>query len=182
MRRLLTAALLLGAFAASAEADQRDPRLPALFERLKAAETLEAAQPIEAEIWTIWAQSENDDVNLLMGIGVNAMAREDYATALELFDKMVEVAPEFAEGWNKRATVLYLMGEIERSRADVEKVLELEPRHFGALSGLGLLYMAEGEAEKALEAFRRALAVNPTMPGPQQWVEELKERVEGQPI
>jgi tetratricopeptide (TPR) repeat protein len=182
MLRLLIAALLLGALAASAEADQRDPRLPGLFERLKAAETLEAAQPIEAEIWTIWSQSENDDVNLLMGIGVNAMAREDYATALELFDKMVEVAPDFAEGWNKRATVLYLMGEIERSRADVDKVLELEPRHFGALSGLGLLYMAEGDAEKALDAFRRALAVNPTMPGPQQWVEELKTQVEGQPI
>jgi tetratricopeptide (TPR) repeat protein len=182
MRRFIIAALVLVTLAVPAEGDQRDPRLPGLFEQLKAAETLEAAQPIEAEIWTIWAQSENDDVNLLMGIAVNAMAREDYATALELFDKMIEVAPEFAEGWNKRATVLYLMGEIERSRADVEKVLELEPRHFGALSGLGLLYMAEGEAEKALDAFRRALAVNPTMPGPQQWVEELKTRIEGQPI
>ena len=182
MLRLLIAALLLGALAASAEADQRDPRLPGLFERLKAAETLEAAQPIEAEIWTIWSQSENDDVNLLMGIGVNAMAREDYATALELFDKMVEVAPDFAEGWNKRATVLYLVGEFERSHADVETVLKLEPRHFGALSGLGLIYIAEGDAQKALDAFRRALAVNPTMPGPQRWVEELKQSVEGQPI
>ena len=182
MRRFLIAALLLATLAVPAEGDQRDPRLPGLFDQLKAADTLEAAQPIEAEIWTIWSQSENDDVNLLMGIAVNAMAHEDYATALELFDKMVEVAPDFAEGWNKRATVLYLMGEIERSRADVEKVLELEPRHFGALSGLGLLYMAEGDAEKALDAFRRALAVNPTMPGPQQWVEELKTRIEGQPI
>jgi tetratricopeptide (TPR) repeat protein len=182
MWRFFIAAVLAAALSGSAQADQRDPRLPGLFERLKAAETLEAAQPIEAEIWAIWAQSENDDVNLLMGIGVNAMAREDYATALELFDKMVEVAPDFAEGWNKRATVLYLMGELDRSHADVDKVLELEPRHFGALSGLGLIYMAEGDAEKALDAFRRALAVNPTMPGPQQWVEELKTRVEGQPI
>jgi tetratricopeptide (TPR) repeat protein len=182
MRRLLIAALACLALSASAEADQRDPRLPDLFEQLKSAASLEAAQPIEAEIWTIWAESDNDDVNLLMGITVNAMAREDYATALELLDKMVEAAPDFAEGWNKRATVLYLMGEIDRSHADVQKVLELEPRHFGALSGLGLLYMAQGEEEKALEAFRRALAVNPTMPGPQRWVEELKTRVEGQPI
>ena len=182
MRRVWIAALLSIALAASAAADQRDPRLAGLFQRLKAAETLEAAQPIEAEIWMIWAQSDNDDVNLLMSIGVNAIAREDYRTALELFDKMVEVAPDFAEGWNKRATVLYLIGEYGRSHADVEKVLELEPRHFGALSGLGLIHMAQGDEEGALDAFRRALAVNPTMPGPQQWVEELKERVEGQPI
>jgi tetratricopeptide (TPR) repeat protein len=183
MRHLLAACALLALLAsAAAEADQRDPRLPALFSKLKAAENVEAALPIEAEIWTIWAESTNDDVNLLMGLGVNAMEREGYGTALELFDKMVEVAPDFAEGWNKRATVLYLIGELDRSHADVEKVLELEPRHFGALSGLGLLYMAQGEAEKALAAFRRALAVNPSMPGPQRWVEELKQTVEGQPI
>lgn len=173
---------MLAALAAPAAADQRDPRLPALFDRLKAAESFETAQPIEAEIWTIWSQSEVDEVNLLMGLGVNAMARADYRTAIELFDKMIEVAPQFSEGWNKRATVLYLIGEYERSRADVAKTLELEPRHFGALSGLGLIYVAEGDDEKALDAFRRALAVNPTMPGPQRWVEELKAKVEGQPI
>lgn len=182
MRRILIALSLLASVTATAGADQRDARLPALFDKLKSAESLEAAQPVEAEIWTIWSQSEDDDVNLLMGLGVNAMAREDYGTALELFDKMVEVAPDFAEGWNKRATVLYLVGEFERSHADVETVLKLEPRHFGALSGLGLLYIAEGDAERALDAFRRALAVNPTMPGPQRWVEELKQSVEGQPI
>lgn len=182
MRHFLIAAAMLAALAAPAEADQRDPRLPELFDQLKAAASAETAQPIEAEIWTIWAQSESDEVNLLMGLGINAMARADNRTALELFDKMIEVAPEFSEGWNKRATVLYLIGEYERSRTDVDKTLELEPRHFGALSGLGLIYLAEGEQEKALDAFRRALAVNPTMPGPQRWVEELKSSVEGQPI
>ena len=164
MRRILIALILLASVTATAGADQRDARLPALFDKLKSAESLEAAQPVEAEIWTIWAQSEDDDVNLLMGLGVNAMAREDYGTALELFDKMVEVAPDFAEGWNKRATVLYLVGEFERSHADVETVLKLEPRHFGALSGLGLLYIAEGDGQKALDAFRPALAVNLIQP------------------
>ncbi|HXV24260.1 MAG TPA: tetratricopeptide repeat protein [Alphaproteobacteria bacterium] len=181
MRGILIAAILL-AVAASAQADQRDPRLPALFDKLRDAQNFAVAQPLEAEIWSIWTESDSDDVNLLMGLGLNAMAREDYGTALTLFDKMVDVAPGFAEGWNKRATVLYLVGEYERSRADVVQTLELEPRHFGALSGLGLIYMAEGEEEKALDAFRRALAVNPTMPGPQRWVEELKESVEGKPI
>ena len=182
MRAFLIAIALLAALAAPAGADQRDPRLSGLFEKLKAAESVETAQPIESEIWTIWAQSDNDDVNLLMGLGVNAMARADYRTALELFDKMIEAAPGFSEGWNKRATVYYLIGDYERSRADVAKTLELEPRHFGALSGLGLIFLAEGDDERALDAFRRALAVNPTMSGPQRWVEELKGKVEGQPI
>ena len=182
MRTLLIAVAMLVTVASPAGADQKDPRLPALFDQLKAAETVETAQPVEQRIWSIWAQSESDDVNLLMGLGVNAMARADYRTALELFDKMVQVAPNFAEAWNKRATVYYLMGEYEQSRADVAKTLELEPRHFGALSGLGLIYLAEGQNAKALDAFRRALAVNPTMPGPQHWVEELKTKVEGEPI
>jgi tetratricopeptide (TPR) repeat protein len=182
MRNFLIAAAILAVLATPARADQKDPRLPALFDQLKAAETVETAQPVEQQIWTIWSQSESDDVNLLMGLGVNAMARADYSTALDLFNKMVEVAPNFSEGWNKRATVYYLMGEYEQSRADVAKTLELEPRHFGALSGLGLIYLAEGQNDKALDAFRRALKVNPTMPGPQHWVEELKTKVEGEPI
>ena len=182
MRNFLIAGAILAAIAMPAKADQKDPRLPALFDQLKAAGTVETAQPIEQQIWTIWSQSESDDVNLLMGLGVNAMARADYRTALDLFNKMVQVAPNFSEGWNKRATVYYLMGEYEQSRADVAKTLELEPRHFGALSGLGLIYLAEGQNDKALDAFRRALKVNPTMPGPQHWVEELKTKVEGEPI
>ena len=181
MRKLLICALLT-ALAGPGLADQRDPRLPELFARLKSATGLETAQPIEAEIWTIWTQSDNDDVNILMKLAVDAMSREDYDTALTLLDKTVEVAPDFAEGWNKRATVLYLTGQLERSEADVAKVLELEPRHFGALSGLGLIRMAQGDPERALTAFRRALEVNPTMPGPQHWVEQLKTQVEGQPI
>ena len=87
---------MLAALATPANADQKDPRLPALFDQLKAAETVETAQPIEQQIWTIWSQSESDDVNLLMGLGVNAMARADYPTALDLFnnpDKVIHVEP-----------------------------------------------------------------------------------------
>jgi tetratricopeptide (TPR) repeat protein len=174
--------LLIAGRAEPVRADQDDPRLDGLFQRLQHTPDPAEAQVVEQQIWQLWLASEDAAIDRLMQQGVFAMNEQDYATALQTFTRMVDQAPDFAEGWNKRATVLYLMGEIDRSRADVEKVLELEPRHFGALSGLGLLYMAEGEAEKALEAFRRALAVNPTMPGPQQWVEELKERVEGQPI
>ena len=182
MRKMLLAALLSLGLAAPSLADQRDSRLPDLFARLKSAASLESAQPIEAEIWAIWAESDNDDVNILMRLAVDAINREDFETALTLLDKMVEVAPDFAEGWNKRATVRYLTGDLDSLEADVAKVLALEPRHFGALSGLGLIHLARGDAERALEAFKRALEVNPTMPGPQHWVEQLKTTVEGQPI
>jgi len=181
MWRFLLLAVLI-ALAGPASADQKDPRLAALFDRLKAAATLADSRPIEQEIWNIWSTADREEVNLLMQLGVTAMAREDYPTALQLFDKMVEIAPDFSEGWNKRATVLYLMGEFDRSHADVDRTLALEPRHFGALSGLGLIYMAQGQDEKALAAFQRALAINPNMPGPQHYVEELKKKIQGEPI
>ena len=83
------------------------------------------------------------------------------ALAMPVLDDIVARAPNWAEGWNKRATVLYLMGEHDRSLADIDRVLALEPRHFGALAGLGLIRIEKGETREALAAFRRALAVNP---------------------
>ena len=142
----------------------------------------ELAATAEAILWRAWHRSGNPETDRLFRAGVDAMQQNRLAEAEQFFGELVRMAPDFAEAWNKRATVLYLVGEFERSHADVETVLKLEPRHFGALSGLGLLYIAEGDAERALDAFRRALAVNPTMPGPQRWVEELKQSVEGQPI
>lgn len=167
---------------AVASAGQEDPRLGGLFDRLKVANSVAEAEPIEAEIWNLWTQSDVEEVNLLMGLGVTAMSRRDYRTALSLFDQMVGIAPSFSEGWNKRATVYYLMGDFEHSLADVDRTLALEPRHFGALSGMGLIYMAQGEPEKALHAFERALAVNPNMPGPLHYTEELRRKLEGEPI
>ena len=166
---------------AAAWAGQDDPRLGGLFDRLKVAKSVTEAEPIEAEIWHLWSQSDVEEVNLLMGLGVTAMSRQDYRTALSLFDQMVGIAPGFSEGWNKRATVYYLMGDFEHSLADVDRTLSLE-RHFGALSGMGLIYLAQEENEKALRAFERALAVDPNMPGPLHYVEELRRRLEGEPI
>jgi tetratricopeptide (TPR) repeat protein len=110
------------------------------------------------------------------------MARRDYAAALVAFDRTVTLAPGFAQGWNKRATVLYLLGQYEQSLLDCDKVLELEPRHFGALSGMGLIYMALDEPELALEAFERALAVDPTMPGPRHNAEALRQSIKDRDI
>src|SRR3546814_18294378 len=99
------------------------------------------AQQIEGEIWHIWMQSDDGAINGLMRDGVAALSRRDYSHALAKFDQMVVIAPGFAEGWNKRATVHYLLGNYGESLADIAETLALEPRHFGALSGRGLVYL-----------------------------------------
>lgn len=160
--------------AAPAPADQADPRLDRLFEQLYHAPDPLAAQAVEHAIWEIWLTSEDDVVNALMSEGVAAMQRRDYPTALRSFDRMVEVAPDYAEGWNKRATLYYLIGAYENSLDDIIRTLELEPRHFGALSGRGMILQDLGRSEEALTAFEAALDLNPQMPGARLSVEALR--------
>lgn len=154
---------LLVAFAAPSwsRADQSDGRLESLFTQLLKAKGPAEAKAVEGMIWSIWTQSDDGAVRALMRDGVGAMSRGDYRHALTKFDQMVLIAPDFAEGWNKRATVHYLLGNHEKSLADIGKTLELEPRHFGALSGRGLVYAALSDERRALEAFEAALAIHP---------------------
>jgi tetratricopeptide (TPR) repeat protein len=146
-------------------ADQDDPRLAALFARLKAAPDAGAAEEVEAEIWHLWFQSDDEVIGLLMAQGVAAMTRRDLRAALGKFDQIVKIAPGFAEGWNKRATVLYLLGDYAESLHDIERTLTLEPRHFGALSGRGLVLLELDEQAGALESFESALKIHPKLPG-----------------
>lgn len=174
---------MAGAFLATpATADQNDPRLPALFKALASATDPAAAELIELEIWNRWMIVDDLEASAVFAAGVERMAMGDYAGALKAFDAVVEKVPGFAEGWNKRATVLYMLGEYDRSIEDVKRTLALEPRHFGALSGLGLIQGARGNDEAALAAFERALAIHPNMPGVKHNVELLRERLHGQPI
>ena len=168
--------------AAPAPADQADPRLDRLFEQLYHAPDPLAAQAVEHAIWEIWLISEDDVVNALMSEGVAAMQRRDYPTALRSFDRMVEVAPDYAEGWNKRATLYYLIGAYENSLDDIIRTLELEPRHFGALSGRGMILQDLGRSEEALTAFEAALDLNPQMPGARLSVEALRKRLKDSAI
>ena len=165
MARTAIVLLLLLGLALPAAADQDDPRLDRLFEQLYHAPDPLAAQAVEHAIWEIWLTSEDDVANALMGEGVAAMQRRDYPTALRSFDRLTEVAPDFAEGWNKRATVYYLIGAYEDSLDDIIRTLDLEPRHFGALSGRGLILQDLGRSEEALTAFESALDLHPQMPG-----------------
>lgn len=188
MRRWLGAALatlLLFGTAVPGAADQTDERLDTLFEKLQTTDDGGKARVLESLIWHIWLEVEQDDARRELQQGMAAMNATEYKLAASHFDRLVALAPDFAEGWNKRATLRYLMGDYTGSVADIQHTLALEPRHFGALSGLGLINMAIEDEEGALKAFEAALDVNPHMPGPRHNVELLRKRLrqkQGKPI
>lgn len=180
MRRWTTLAVLLVTLAlggARAVADQTDARLDGLFDQLLAAGSDTAAAPVEAQIWEIWLHSDDQHVTELMARGVASLNTGDFPHALEAFDAVVAAAPKFAEGWNKRATTLYLMGRLDESERDIDRVLALEPRHFGALSGLGLCQAQSHNERAALDAFERALRVDPHLPGARENAEALRKQI-----
>ncbi|MDY0884634.1 tetratricopeptide repeat protein [Dongia soli] len=144
-----------------AMADQKDSRLMPLFDALQKAASPEEAQTIEAIIWAIWAQTGNRELDMLLVEGSMAMSNDDYDTALRDFSELVKRAPNFAEGWNKRATLYFLMGNYMASLADIDRTLALEPRHFGALAGLGLINLQMQRDQAALDAFQRVLKIDP---------------------
>jgi tetratricopeptide (TPR) repeat protein len=160
----------------AAMADQKDPRLPPLFDKLQESDNGAEAQLIELQIWQIWTEAKDGPTDTLMQLGLGAMQTGDLAGALELFDAITMQKPDFAEGWNKRATVLYMLGAYERSAEDVSKVLALEPRHFGALSGLGLINVELDRTDAAIDAFEQALKVHPNLQGVKQRIEMLKKK------
>ncbi len=181
---LATAATLTfvipGALPGAAARD--DPRLDALFGKLKSTNDVAEARQIEQAIWRVWLVSGDDKIDAIMARGMRAMSFRDHAAALQAFDEIVRLAPGFAEGWNKRATVHYLLGDNDASAADIERTLALEPRHFGALSGLGLVRLAQGDEAAALAAFEAALEIHPHLPGADSHIKDLRERVKGKRI
>jgi tetratricopeptide (TPR) repeat protein len=183
MRRLalLVFLLLVALPPGTAGADQDDSRLPALFARLKTVQSDGEARAIETLVWQIWSVSADDEVNTLMLRGLRAMSDGDPKQALPIFDALVRRSPNFAEGWNKRATIYFLLGDFESSVSDIERTLQLEPHHFGALSGLGQIYLALDRDEAALKAFEAALAIDPRLIGVKAAVEGIRKKREGDP-
>jgi tetratricopeptide (TPR) repeat protein len=180
-RAAMLASLLIAAQGQPAYADQDDPRLDLLFARLQHTPDPAEAHSLEQSIWVVWLQSGDPAVDRLMQQGILALQGQHYATALQAFDRMVERAPEFAEGWNKRATVHYLMGNWSASVQDIQRTLALEPRHFGALFGLGLIYDALERPEAALRSFEATLALNPHSENTRRMVEQLRRQLRGSP-
>jgi len=159
----------------------RAKRLDALFAGLKSTKVEEEADMMVAEIWRLWLQSGNADVDAQMQHAV-LLTGSAPVMAIPILDDIVARLPDWAEGWNKRATVLYLIGEYDRSLADCERVLTLEPRHFGALAGIGLIRIQKEEPREALTAFRKALAVNPFLKERFNLIPELERLVGERPL
>lgn len=168
--------------AAPLKAGQADPRLDALFYSLATADDRATAKRAETLIWILWFETESVAAGASVEAAMDAASRGDYDAALALLGGAVEVAPEFAEAWNRRATIHFVTGDFARSIADIQRVLALEPRHFGALSGLGLIYDEMGEDAAALRAYRAALKINPHLDTAKRRVAVLTEAVEGQPL
>ena len=158
-------------------ANQKDARLDTLFVRLHEAQNWAEARPVEGRIWSIWLESEDEKLDTIMRQGILAMNARDYSGALEAFNAVIREAPDFAEGWNKRATLYWLMGELQKSIDDIERTLALEPRHFGALSGLGMIRKKQERPNEAIQAYKRALEIYPTMPNATDQIKVLEEQL-----
>ena len=145
------------------------PLLPRLKD--EDGDVREAAQ---LALWAVWSRSGDAKVDALLAQGTLAMNSGQFEEALAAFNQVIKARPAFAEGWNKRATLYFLIGDTEKSLADCREVIRRNPHHFGALSGYGQLYLQIGEPEKALQYFERAYAINPGMSGVAVNIEGLK--------
>jgi tetratricopeptide (TPR) repeat protein len=161
LTQLLVCSALLSLPPYEVRADQSAAELDTLFKALGNATSNYETNQIQNEIWQQWLIAPDDNANLLMSQLHAAMSSGQHKFALEICNQLVDSNPEYAEAWNKRATVHYLMGSHALSIADIKQTLLLEPRHFGALSGLGLIFTASGQYEAALDAFNEVLKISP---------------------
>ena len=153
-----------------------------LLDQLKSAKDATAAHELETKIWQAWTTSGNADIDKLMQQASILMQIQQFDNALSILDTIVAKAPDFAEGWNKRATLLYVMHDYDRSMSDIQKVLTLEPRHFGAIAGIGLIRLAKGDPAGAVTAYKKVLEIDPQNIGAQQSIKALGEQIQGNPI
>jgi tetratricopeptide (TPR) repeat protein len=156
--------------------------LDLLFKALKAAPSDEIAKAIEHRIWAVWAISRSDTTNLLMTRVRTAFEKHDVDLALKLLDAVVKINPDYVDAWNRRATIYFTKKDYGRALADLREVLKREPRHFGALSGLGLILQDIGDDKQALDIYRRVLAIYPRMERVPEIVRKLQDKVEGRDI
>lgn len=164
------------------KAEARESVLDRLYAELAEAPTEEAGRALESAIQSVWLESGSPSIDLLMSRGLDALRAEDYDRAYFYFDEVVTLAPGFAEGWNKRATVHYIRDDYARALRDIEQVLRLEPRHFEALAGLGVILEELGDKKGALEAYRKAVEIDPWLLNGKERIRPLELDVEGRGI
>ena len=164
-------------------ADQTDARLPNLFTELRTTSEAGKAKIIAAEIWQIWSEhSENDRLSESLKLGIVQMEAGRLRQAEQIFTTIIDTDPAFAEAWNKRATVYFLMGAYSQSKRDIAQTILREPRHFGALSGLGLVETHLGNYDAALKAYEQANALHPYLENYEEITTALKKLLAGEAI
>ena len=164
------------------QAETEKTRIDELFDKLKKARDPRYAKTVADGIWSEWFRSGSATVDLMLGWANDAFDEKKYNVALDYLDQVVTRAPGFAEGWNRRATLHYSMDNFAKSMTDIEKVLELEPRHFGALAGLATILERTGRKEAAPKAWMRALDVYPAMGSAQEAVIRLSDELAADPV
>jgi tetratricopeptide (TPR) repeat protein len=172
------------------EAPEKLPKVPGdrgrglefLFGALKVAPDAASAKHVEGRIWALWTATPSDTTMLLMTRARTAVEKKQVDVAIKLLDKVVRLKPDYVEGWKRRATLHFLQNDYAKSLADIREVLLREPRHFGALTGLGMIMQEVGDDRRALDALRKALEINPHLERVPDMVKTLTEKVEGRPI
>ena len=157
--------------------EDQTAKLDTLFAELQVAPPGSEAKLIERRILNEWLRSGDDEVDKKMTAAMMAMQMRAFAPALRLLDEVVEQKPDFIEGWNKRATLYYYVGAYDKSLVDIEHTLALEPRHFGALAGLGMIMQNTGNIPAAIAAFEQAVAVNPSLDNLKLAIEQLRAKI-----
>ena len=187
MKKILVILSLSLFFFSNANAEERNNKLDKLFTQLKNTKELSSAQVIEKEIWEIWSIHPSDDrrgfrLTELLTQGTRLMNMRELNKAHEVFTKIIAVENDWAEAWNKRATVLYLMKQYESSLADIKITLVLEPRHFGALSGQALNYIELNLYEKAIKSYKAAQRIYPIIDAAKKMIPQLKELIKDEAV
>lgn len=172
-------ALALAACGPQARHYKTDPRLDPLFTELKAAPDAASSSVIEARIWRIWAESGSATVDILLERSQAAEASGDIQLARSLLDQAVQILPDYAEAYNRRAVLAFTADDRAAAIADIEDALKREPRHFGAYVGLATIYESMNQPKAALEAYKSALEIAPFLEQAKQGVARLKPQVEG---
>ena len=163
-------------------ADKAENRLDKLFADLKRERNEKAAERIAGQIWEEWFKSGSASIDLMMMWAQNAMEAQKYDVALDFLDEIITLQPTYAEGWNRRATLHFMMSNYSKSMSDIDHTLSLEPRHFGALSGMAQILKASGKKELALRAYQQVLDIYPMMRSAQNEVATLSEELAGEGI
>ncbi len=186
MKKILEIIVLSLLFFSNINAEERKSELDNLFKQLKNSEAQRAID-IENRIWKIWSIHPSNDrrgnrLTELLAQGSLLMSVKELNRAYEIFSQIILVDPNWSEAWNKRATVLYLLGRYEQSQKDIDEVLRLEKRHFGALSGQGLVQTELKNYEKAINSYKKVQKIYPSMQAPKVMIPRLKELIKGQSI